>query len=566
MTKKLFTLIVLAIFTLNASTNAYAAGKVKLPQQDVYKIMNTYTHTWVKLQYSMLADITGTEADASDLYVAYKTQENGEAVLTNLSGDGGDMIETLDMIKGLIEEVLEYYNKPTWFLNQMFELHLVDTGDGDGSVFLCVDVPAIEGWDEIKEIILDAANGQTAVTYYITHMVPGNRHYMRVDPDGSFGYGIEQGPTVKWQMNLVAYPQSGFFYTKNVATDNSLRVVDEGFTTDFTTTAARSNQAGAVFHINIDENGYVTRLRSQGEDLAAAVAELANATSNDTYLRLNHTNTSADKFDHNTFTLKLHVADTQIDGQLMQQLASNPIVKMMAAAGMTLEADKDYYISVKDGALAMSEIDLTSDNTKWKLDAIDSQENYFAPTLSVVGDEASYRTLYTDFAYEVVNPANVNIYAVESIDEDGVATLVPIRGIIPARTAVVMIASDNSAANCMLQPVASDTEYRSNNMLQGVFFDNKQAVDEYTYQVATDGTNPIFLPNLSNYVPGNEAWLYYESEEDEPIVIVIDDKRTGIDGIAAGKKDGAIYDLMGRKVLNPTQGIYIQNGKKFIVK
>lgn len=557
-------IIVLAIIAFGASTNVAAEGKVKLPQQDVYKIMNTYTHTWVKLQYSMLADITGSETDASELYVAYKTQENGEAVLTNLSGDGGDMIETLGMIKGLIEEVLEYYNKPTWFLDEMFELHLVDTGDGDGTVFLCVDVPAIDGWDEIKEIILDAANGQTAVTYYITHMVPGNRHYMRVDPDGSFGYGVEQGPTVKWQMNHVAYPQSGFFYTKSVGTANSLRVVDEDFTTDLT--AARSSQAGAVFHFNIDENGYVTRLRSQGEDLAAAVAELTNATGSDTYMRLNHTNTSADKFDHNTYTLKFHVADTQIDGQLMQQLASNPIVKLMAAAGMTLEADKDYYLCVKDGALAMSEIDLTSDNTKWKLDAIDSQDNYFAPAFSVVGDEASYRTLYTDFAYEVVDPVNVNIYAVESIDDDGVATLVPIKGVIPARTAVVIIASDNSAANCMLQPVASDSEYSGDNMLQGVFFDNKQAVDEYTYQIATDGTNPIFLPEMSNFVPGNEAWLYYESEEIEPIVIVIEDKPTGIDGITVDKKDGAIYDLMGRKVINPVQGIYIQNGKKFIVK
>ena len=30
--------------------------------------------------------------------------------------------------------------------------------------------------------------------------------------------------------------------------------------------------------------------------------------------------------------------------------------------------------------------------------------------------------------------------------------------------------------------------------------------------------------------------------------------------------DDVIYDLMGRKVMNPTQGIYIKNGKKFIVK
>lgn len=529
--------------------------------------MNTYTHTWVKLQYSMLADITGTEEDASDLYVAYKTQENGEAVLTNLSGDGGDMIETLNMIKGLIEEVLEYYNKPTWFLDEMFELHLVDTGDGDGSVFLCVDVPAIEDWDSIKEIILNAANGQSAVTYYITHMVPGNRHYMRVDPDGSFGYGVEQGPTVKWQMNHVAYPQSGFFYAKSVGADNCLRVVNEGFATSLTSVQARNTQAGAVHSIAIDENGYVTRLRSQGEDLAAAVAQLAAATGNDTYMRLNHTNTSADKFDHNTYTMKVHIADTQIDGQLMQQLADNAIVKLIAAAGMTIEADADYYLCIKDGALAISAIDLESDFTKWKLDLIDSEDNYFAANPTLFDGEKYLTTLYTDFAYNIVDTDNQSVYAVSVVDEEGVATLVPITGTIPARTPVVVMAYSNAYDRCMLQPVEGDAAYKGTNMLQGVFFDNKQAVDEDVYQIATDGSNPIFLPELSNYVPCNQAWLYCENMNEEPIVIVVNGTQTGIDSINLdATQGGAIYDLMGRKVINPANGIYIQNGKKFVVK
>ena len=30
--------------------------------------------------------------------------------------------------------------------------------------------------------------------------------------------------------------------------------------------------------------------------------------------------------------------------------------------------------------------------------------------------------------------------------------------------------------------------------------------------------------------------------------------------------DGVIFDLSGRRVANPTKGIYIKNGKKFIVK
>lgn len=45
---------------------------------------------------------------------------------------------------------------------------------------------------------------------------------------------------------------------------------------------------------------------------------------------------------------------------------------------------------------------------------------------------------------------------------------------------------------------------------------------------------------------------------------------SGIAEINTDKKnapaDEAIYDLQGRKVSHPTQGIYVKNGKKFVVK
>ena len=44
---------------------------------------------------------------------------------------------------------------------------------------------------------------------------------------------------------------------------------------------------------------------------------------------------------------------------------------------------------------------------------------------------------------------------------------------------------------------------------------------------------------------------------------------TGIADIKAtanAQEDGTIYDLTGRRVLNPTQGIYIINHKKVVVK
>ena len=42
--------------------------------------------------------------------------------------------------------------------------------------------------------------------------------------------------------------------------------------------------------------------------------------------------------------------------------------------------------------------------------------------------------------------------------------------------------------------------------------------------------------------------------------------QTGISRIENVKENGAVYDLQGRRVENPTKGLYIVNGKKVMVK
>ena len=49
--------------------------------------------------------------------------------------------------------------------------------------------------------------------------------------------------------------------------------------------------------------------------------------------------------------------------------------------------------------------------------------------------------------------------------------------------------------------------------------------------------------------------------------VTVVDAATGIENVKVEtNSDGVIYDLMGRKVENPAQGIYVKNGKKFIVR
>ena len=56
----------------------------------------------------------------------------------------------------------------------------------------------------------------------------------------------------------------------------------------------------------------------------------------------------------------------------------------------------------------------------------------------------------------------------------------------------------------------------------------------------------------------NKQYVYHVKFVSETIA--------GINTISTDNVKGLIYDLSGRRVENPTHGIYIQDGKKFIVK
>jgi hypothetical protein len=67
-------------------------------------------------------------------------------------------------------------------------------------------------------------------------------------------------------------------------------------------------------------------------------------------------------------------------------------------------------------------------------------------------------------------------------------------------------------------------------------------------------------------IPANRAYLYVEKSGANAFQFVVGEM-TAIETVAVEKADTPIYDLSGRRVLNTAKGgIYIQNGKKFIVK
>lgn len=81
--------------------------------------------------------------------------------------------------------------------------------------------------------------------------------------------------------------------------------------------------------------------------------------------------------------------------------------------------------------------------------------------------------------------------------------------------------------------------------------------------------NLLYYPSVnSGKMKGFRAYFYQKNNEvnGAKATINVDDFTTGIMSIIDKKEKGIIHDLQGRKISNPTKGLYIINGKKILIK
>ena len=92
---------------------------------------------------------------------------------------------------------------------------------------------------------------------------------------------------------------------------------------------------------------------------------------------------------------------------------------------------------------------------------------------------------------------------------------------------------------------------------------NKLFLSGGTFWYATD-TNPVTSKAFRGYF--NLAKVLSSFDASARATITIGDETTDISNFVLEVNDGEYYDLQGRRVNTPTKGLYIQNGKKVIVK
>ena len=246
------------------------------------------------------------------------------------------------------------------------------------------------------------------------------------------------------------------------------------------------------------------------------------------------------------------------------------------------------------------ELPVVEDAAMWILEKVDDT-NYFGvkPSTNMRGrDGKYYTTLYVDFPFQI--KGDVKAYTIEGVEAknaDGyyfakVKKLAQQGDVVPAQTAVVLECNSTNPADNQLLPTGDEIPETSNNRLCGTFFGSAingltvkdGAGNDYNvthdniraFNINTaDSRNPIGFykvkSNVTN-IPGNKAFLVLTNAEAQAKGFVLefeDGGTTGIETIENSKhstEDGVYYDLQGRRVENPTRGVYIVNGKKVVIK
>ena len=179
-----------------------------------------------------------------------------------------------------------------------------------------------------------------------------------------------------------------------------------------------------------------------------------------------------------------------------------------------------------------------------------------------------WATLYTPYPLNFSGVAGLTAYTA-TVDGSTV-TLTPVEN-VPANTGVVLKSTTINADVLNNIPViASSTTPQGS--LEGSATDvlAYNANDTYNYyMLKLNGSEAQFSKLTGGSIAAGKAYLKIAKTNAPAMfnVVFADDNTTGINTVQGSRfMVNGYYDLQGRKVANPTKGLYIVNGKKVIIK
>ena len=189
---------------------------------------------------------------------------------------------------------------------------------------------------------------------------------------------------------------------------------------------------------------------------------------------------------------------------------------------------------------------------------------------TVMIDDEHYATLYHGTNLKI--PSGVVAKTV-TVNDEGILTVEDISGdVIPALTGVLLYAAESDNTEYTFNGTDDSSLDITDNNLTGVLTNQTVSEDGYVFFKLADGDDGLgfyydYEGGASINAKAGKAFLRVSNEQAQGIRgFVLSDAKTGVAELTMQKKQREAYDLQGRRVSTPKNGLYIINGKKVFVK
>ena len=191
-------------------------------------------------------------------------------------------------------------------------------------------------------------------------------------------------------------------------------------------------------------------------------------------------------------------------------------------------------------------------------------------TYDITINKYGYATLFLDMPFTM--PEGSTAYYCSTSGE--VAHLLPIEGVVPAHTGVIIEAAPNTTCTLTYSTSANPAaeSIKSDNQLIGYTEDTEVTFEDYSYyalNASKDGKVGFYIPKAATETSftakAYKAYLQVPKGQGASMFVIqrADDETQIIPMTTT--TDDVTYDLQGRRVAHPTAGIYIKGGKKIVI-
>lgn len=248
-----------------------------------------------------------------------------------------------------------------------------------------------------------------------------------------------------------------------------------------------------------------------------------------------------------------------------------------SAGNITISVPNGYFITKINGTKALVANVGNKNSTTWtgksqsvkftnegsNTVTLDSITVYYStPTINVTMDDAGYMTYCNQNA--ALSFGDLEAYVVSAVGESSV-TLAQITN-APANTPVILKGTPGNhtlTVEASADAVETNKLYRSNGTAK-----NTESRDVYALAKKEKGVGFYKLGDDVT-VPAGKCYISVSKSVQTPTsreFLSIGDDATAIKAVEGVTERGVVYDLQGRRVAQPTRGLYIEKGKKVIIK